>query len=203
MRVAHTTIVGALLAACLCACGDTGSTGSVADRAHEAGSALAPRSRQGVPRASADHDGDEDNKTGSLYEADDKSVPAFGHRASGSDLRELRSLAERYYAAAAAQNGAAACLLIGAALREGLVEQHGGASGPSRAGDCASVVAKLLRSSGRSATELAGVAITGAFVEEGRGSVMLRLPDGEIRYLPVEREGGTWKVGSILDQAVG
>ncbi len=131
------------------------------------------------------------------------SVLGFGHGASPGDRRTVTRLVKRYYAAAAAEDGATACSLIPSNLARAVPEDYGQAPGPRylRGGKtCSAVMSRLFTYlHRRMASEAATLKVTRVRLKSKGGYAVLRFNAPPERELNVVREGGTWKVGSLLD----
>ena len=134
-----------------------------------------------------------------------KLVTEYGQEASPADKQAITALVNRYYAAAAADDGATACSLIYSPLSESVAEDYGQAPAPaSLAGTtCQVVMSKLFRQvPGQPSAVLATTEVTGVRVKGRKGYALLRsktMPEGDI---PVERELGTWKIGTLIGSAL-
>lgn len=153
--------------------------------------------------AGGDHDGDTDDKGGGFYDGDDHGVRYFGHAADAADRRAVVRLLHRYYAAVASVNSVAVCELLDPNLASSLGEA-GGIS--SKAGShsyidtCAVTVSKHLKGAlGRTRAELLAIRSVAVRVRGDRGFGLLRVPPSELRYMPVRRNRGAWKVEALID----
>jgi hypothetical protein len=130
-----------------------------------------------------------------------KDITEYGQEASSADRHAITALVKRYYAAAAADDGATACALIYSPLSESVAEDYGQAPGPAslQGRTCQVVMSKFFRQvPGQPAAVLATTEVTGVRVKGRRGFALLRskaVPEGDI---PVERELGTWKIGTLI-----
>lgn len=134
-----------------------------------------------------------------------KAIAEYGHEASPADKQAITALVKRYYAAAAADDGATACSLIHSTLSESVAEDYGQAPGPAnlRGKTCEVVMSKLFRQlPGQPGPVLAATEVTGVRVEGRKGYALLHstaIPEGDIA---VEREVGTWRVGTLIGGAL-
>lgn len=134
-----------------------------------------------------------------------KAITRFGHDAAPGDKQAITALVKRYYAAAAADDGATACALIYSPLSESVAEDYGQAPAPaSLAGKtCQVVMSKLFRQvPGQASAVLASTEVTGVRVKGMKGYALLRskaIPEGDI---PVERELGVWRIGTLIGEAL-
>jgi hypothetical protein len=134
-----------------------------------------------------------------------KAIVEYGQEASPTDKQAITALVKRYYAAVAADDGATACSLIHSPLAESVAEDYGQAPGPvSLSGKtCAVVMSKLFRQlPEQPASVLAATEVTGVRVKDRKGFALLHstaIPEGDI---PVERELGVWRVGTLVGGAL-
>jgi hypothetical protein len=130
-----------------------------------------------------------------------KAITEYGREASPAERQAITALVNRYYAAAAADDGATACVLIYSPLSESVAEDYGQAPAPaSLAGKtCQVVMSKLFRQvPGQSSAVLATTEVTRVRVKGRKGYALLRskaMPEGDIL---VERELGTWRIGTPI-----
>jgi hypothetical protein len=114
----------------------------------------------------------------------------------------VSAVTRRYYIAAAHHDGGGACSLFYLLLRESVVENYGKPPGPPslRGKTCAVVMTKFFKQHHRHlSAEAASLRVTGLRVRRNRGTALLRLGKGPVRYILVARERGAWKVNSLLD----
>lgn len=150
-----------------------------------------------------DRDNDADNKTGSYYDDDDKSIRAFGHAAGAADRRAITALVKRYFTLAAAGDGSRACSLLHPALAKAVPESYGQPPGPAylRGKTCAQVITKLfMRDHEQLNAYLGNLEVTGVRLDRNRGLAVLRFARLPGRQIQVEREHKTWKIGELLDR---
>lgn len=184
MKQLLASVVAVALTLVAGACGGTGKNTNVASNA-ASGSSTATTPHATSPEA------------GPIVE--------YGHEASSADKQAITALVKRYYLAAAKDDGATACSLIYSPLSESVAEDYGQAPGPAylEGKTCAVVMAKLFRHlSGQSPSVLAATEVTGVRVKGRKGFALLRsaaIPEGDI---PVTRELGTWRVGTLIGGAV-
>jgi hypothetical protein len=144
-----------------------------------------------------DADNDDDNPSNSHYDGDDY----FGQAASAADKRAVAALVKRYYTAAAAGDGAAACSLVYAIVAEAVPEEFN--SSALRGKTCAVVATKLFKQRHQQlATDLAKLQVTGVRVKGRRGWVLLSFGEMFERRMLVHREGGAWKIETLLNVGV-
>jgi hypothetical protein len=134
-----------------------------------------------------------------------KVITEYGQEASPADKQAITALVNRYYAAAAADDGAMACSLIYSPLSESVAEDYGQAPAPaSLAGKtCQAVMSKLFRQvPGQPPAVLATTVVTGVRVKGRKAYALLHsktMPEG---YVSVQRELGTWKLGTLIGGAL-
>jgi hypothetical protein len=149
-----------------------------------------------------DRDNDSDNSTGSYYDSDDDALRYFGHAADSVDRRDIAALIERYYSQAVAQDGAAGCTMIVSGIAKSVPEDIGRPPGPPylRGDTCAVVLSKVFKENRRQLMAYAAsLRVTGVRVLGGRAVAILgfrALPGRDFHLL---REGGAWKLESLLD----
>jgi hypothetical protein len=111
----------------------------------------------------------------------------------------VASVVKRYYAALAAGNDATACTLLSSGMSRLIVQQLG--QSPSlRAKGCSGILSVLV--SRQAAAAQATVEVIGVRIKKDRGFALLRskqIPPAEI---PVEREGGVWKLDAVGGSAL-
>jgi hypothetical protein len=137
------------------------------------------------------------------YPHGDNSIQTFGKAAGEADTQAVTSAVKRYYAAVAAGDGAAACALLSSGLSKSIVQGFG-RSPALRGKGCAGILALLFkRQPGKAAESLAAIEVTRVRLKGDRGFALLRsktMPSGEIT---VDREGGAWKIGSLIGSSLG
>lgn len=201
-------LVLGLLSLCLGACGSSAkTTSSPSDTGTTVVSTVtAPTETTPAPvetRADADHDNDihapgDDTRNGSTLD--------YGHAADSSDNRAITALIKRYYAAAEAENGAAACSMLYSVFAEGVPEDYG-QSPPSqpymRGSTCPAVMTLLFKHlHPQLALEVPKLQVARVRLVEHRGLVVLHFGALPEREIYIEREGHTWKVDTLLDNAM-
>jgi ketosteroid isomerase-like protein len=134
-----------------------------------------------------------------------RAITEFGHKASPADRQAITALVKRYYAAAASDDGATACSLIYSTIAESVAEDYGQAPAPaSLSGNtCEVVMSKLFRQVPQQPSAvLATTEVTGVRVNGRKGYALLRsktIPAGDI---PLQRELGTWRIGTLIGSAL-
>ncbi len=213
----------ALLSAGCDACGGAGSAASTTTRRMGTSALVAPVARDlssdydgddygrkslggdaddddiGAP---TDRDGDTDNGSGSYYDGDDSRARDFGHAADTAERTAITALVKRYYTAIAAQDGAAACPMVVSAEASSVPETLGRPGGPpnSRGKTCAVVMSKVFALFHKQlSVEAAELEVTGVRVKGNEGVVVLGFKSLPGRQIGVAREGGVWKVTSLVD----
>ncbi len=207
-----------------CACGSSGkSTVAVSQAAGSGGEEAGTHYlNDGDNDPSSDNDGDDESpgeadddndyqldhpnpKNHSYHDSDDghvgidRRVLDFGHAADATDTRAVSAAVQRYYSLAAADNGTAACQLMISSLAGALVEDYANAPGPSYlrgANSCQAVLSRVFKREHAQVTH--AFVVTGVLIE-GNSAVALmgstEMPASDIR---MQREGGVWKVTSLL-----
>jgi hypothetical protein len=114
----------------------------------------------------------------------------------------VTAVVKRYYAAVAAGDGAAACGLLSSGISKSIVQGFG-RSPALRDKGCPGILSLLFKyRPGQAGASLGAVEVTGVRVKGGRGFALLHsktTPSGEIA---IYREGGTWKIGSLIGSAL-
>jgi hypothetical protein len=169
------------------ACGGTNkNTGSTP-------STTAPNGVSPVRNLEDDNDGDNDNEL----------VRSFAPEASAADTRTVTALVKRYYAAAYADDGATACSLLYTPLAKVIANEYGHSPDTQalHGKTCAAVLSKLFKQEHRRlAAEVAIMKVSTVRVSGNNGLVMLYFSGTRPeRYFAVEREGGIWKMDTLLD----
>ncbi|MGA9285480.1 MAG: hypothetical protein WBV85_08555 [Solirubrobacteraceae bacterium] len=149
-----------------------------------------------------DHDSDSPTRAGYKFpDSDDKATFAFGHSPSTSDRRAIVGVVRRYYAAAAAGDGAEACTLLVPSFAGSVVEDYGGASGPSylQGGKtCQAVLAMLFRHFHGELAE--AITMVEVRVEAGAAQVVISSRTMPASRVLLARQGNSWKVSELLGQ---
>ena len=149
-----------------------------------------------------DQDNDSDNSSGSAFDRDDETIRDFGHAADSADKRAITALIERYYSLAVAQDGAAGCLMIVPSLARSVPEDIGRPPGPPylRGDTCAAVLSKAFKVNRRQLTAYsASLRVTVVRVLRDRAVVIFGFNALSGRLFRLLREGGVWKLESLLD----
>jgi hypothetical protein len=123
----------------------------------------------------------------------------YGHRAGAADRRAVEGVVEGYYAAAASRNGAAECALLAAAVARQFADQQGRA--PATRRSCAVAMASFIKENHHSpGANFARMTLAAVRVDGGHGFALLRIGRRPSGTIAVEREGGTWKIGTFIEQ---
>lgn len=155
---------------------------------------------------SKDNDSDYDNDLKREYtgyhDSDDGSVVDYGHVANPADLLAITKLVNRYYAVIATGNGAVACSMMYSIFAEAVVEDYGQPPGPaySRGKTCAGVMNKILAHF--HAMLVPHRRVTGVRVDGRRGRALVGSREAPAWYIYVKKERGTWRIISLLGQAL-
>jgi hypothetical protein len=148
-----------------------------------------------------DHDYPEDHLkpgNGSYHDRDDSTVIGYAHAASAAQMREIATVARRYYRVADAANGAAACSMIDAPLAAAIPKDYGGALGPvyMHGKTCAVVTSNLFRHSHDQLTD--AVHVTNVRIEGNSARVLLGSRTIPAATLELKERRGVWKVDGLL-----
>jgi hypothetical protein len=180
-----------LLCLALSGCGHTG-------KAHGASATTSATPSEG--RLGLDADEDNDNPTSAHYDGDDNVVLSYGHAASTTDMRAIDTVIKRYYTAAAAGDGRKGCSLLYSLLVETAPEDL--SHTPREGETCVEAMSSFFkRDHSQLKADTVGVGVTRARVKGDSGVVLVRLGSRERRVL-VRREGGMWKIDTLLDMGV-
>ena len=180
----------ALLALGIVACGDDGgddsATGSTAATTQE------------TPGSAAPDGGDSGGASAEfLTPGGDNSIQNFGEEADGGELEAATAALSGFLEARADSDWAAQCEYLAAAAVKPL-EQLGAQSPQLKGKDCAAILESLsggLPASPRASTLVDGVA--SLRVEGERGFALYHGPKGVDYFVPMVKENGEWKVGSL------
>lgn len=189
----------------------TGSASQVASGAAATGNATGTSASSTAPTQGylkGDSDVDDEYGEDNPNHSDDPPLREYGHAASAVDRRAITALVRRYYATAAARNGVAACSLVYAGLTKdpGLTktvpEDHYAPTlqiRVSRGERCAQVTSRLFEQNHQSlVAEATTLRVTGVRVRGRHAVAMLGFRTTSERWIPVTREGGAWRIGSLL-----
>lgn len=137
--------------------------------------------------------------TGLTFDSDDGPVRFYGHEAGAANRQAITTLVTRYYAVAVKEDGAKACPLIHSLIAETIPEDYGELPA-SRGKTCAVVMSKLFKQRHQQLiTDSATLEVISVRVEGGTTLVLLRFAKApEPNYIPVHREGHTWKIWELF-----
>jgi hypothetical protein len=200
----------ALVGLCVGACG---GGGSAPHRSSNVAATAGPRpaDASGVKPAHGYMRDDEDASTDDEgSRSDDLGNRGYGREATPAERRALTVVVSRYYAAASAGDGAAACAQIysklanSSNLEQALPEDQRAAPGSAvfRGKDCAQVESLLFEVDHQQLVgQAATLQVIRARVEGASGLVLLGFRSTGEREIPLQREGGVWKIDAPLDQS--
>jgi hypothetical protein len=135
----------------------------------------------------------------------DNSIQESGSEASGSEFGQAAAVVHLYLDARAAGAWKDACGALSASVTESLTQLTSqGASDAARTPTCPQLLASLSVGLPRSALREAAKADVGAVRVEGDGGfVLFTGAEGTNYFIPIAKEGGTWKVAAIAASPVG
>jgi hypothetical protein len=126
----------------------------------------------------------------------DNSIPTYGTEAPGSQLAAAEAALSGYLSARAEGNWAAACSLISASVAKQLEALAGEAGGTKP--NCAAVYAKLSeRAPAAERADPLTQGLTALRVESPHAFALFVGPGSQQYMMPMEEEGGGWKVTQI------
>lgn len=149
-----------------------------------------------------DRDNDTDNKSGSLYDADDAPVLHYGRPADAADRREVAALVQSYYRAASELKGAAACSMLTSAFVAGTPETLGRPPGPPyySGRTCGQVMTKVFALNINQLRDYVPQLRVIALRRKGSEAIaVLGFQSLPVRFVRVKREHGAWKLNARLD----
>jgi hypothetical protein len=127
----------------------------------------------------------------------DNSIQTYGTESQSSEREEAALIAQAFLRAEAAGRWGEACSYLDAKVREGLEALARKAKGKGIEG-CAGAMAALLAKVPEGALQKAAeIQVLSFRVEGDRGFVVYRDGTGKPYNLPLDREGGEWKVGAL------
>jgi hypothetical protein len=154
--------------------------------------------------------GDDDVDADNYSNSDDYRMRDYGHAANAVDRRAITALVERYYSKAVAEDGAAACSLIYSSLAKDpsltkTVPEDYSSREPHPHGlpgqSCVRATSLLFSQHHEALTaDFATLQVTGVRVNRVHGLALLGFRTTSERWIPVERDGGAWKIDSLLDR---
>lgn len=129
------------------------------------------------------------------YRGGEKSIEEFGDEAEGSGRSAVLGVFTGYLNAIAARDYASACSHLAATVRRSLEQL---AAGSLKGKGCPAILPKLLAPTAPAiAREQAEGRITKVRVEGDRAFVVFHAPGAKLYQMPMQREGGVWKVGLV------
>jgi hypothetical protein len=210
-----------LLGVCADSCGETAKTSSSTSDASSATTASATATspagylndgdKDVIGDYDSDNNHDDDNDSsedykpddnGDYHDSDDGSVTNFGQPADVADSRAITAVVERYYALARAKDGHGACAILLPTLAGAMVEDYGhGSAGPAylSSGTTCPAVLKLLFEHFRGQLD---VAVTGVRLSGDGAQALLGSRTARASSIYVRRQGGTWRIGWLLGEAL-
>jgi hypothetical protein len=133
-------------------------------------------------------------------EGGDNSIQEYGSEPSSAEFAEAAAALHAYLDARAAHAWAAACEYLATGMREALIQQLASGGGKS---SCAAILASLSAGVPDSALREAAAVDAGALRGEGdSGFLLLHGAHGVDWFVPMAREGGTWKVAALAPSAL-
>jgi hypothetical protein len=161
-----------------------------------------PSSSAGTGSSSGSDSSSSASSLAKRYPHGDNSIQTFGKESGEADKQAVTTVVKRYYAAVAAGDGAGACALLSSGISKSIVQSLG-RSAALREKGCPGILSLLFKHRpGQAGASLAVVDVTGVRVKGNRGFALLRsktMPSGEIT---IYREGGAWKIGSLIGSAL-
>jgi hypothetical protein len=154
-----------------------------------------------------DHDFREDHvnpQNNRYHDKDDRNALAYGHEASAADKRAITATVKHYYAIAMTGDGATACSMLASSLVRAAPEDYGGARGPLylRGGDtCQAVLSMTFKHFHAWLTE--PVEVTAVRIGSGGVIAFIGSRSMPASQISLEHHQGTWKIDSLLGQAMG
>lgn len=147
--------------------------------------------------ADRDHDYNE-NVINGYYDADDPEITSYGHAATGAQASALDAFAKRYFAAAAADDGATTCAMIKPSFANSVALTYGSGPAPAymRGSTCSAVMAGLFQHIHSQVA--APITVSAIRVQGHTAKVVVGSPAIPVSFLPMEREGSTWKLVGLI-----
>ena len=128
---------------------------------------------------------------------DDNSVQEFGSEASEPEFDEAAAAVHGFFDARVRGDWETACSYLAKDVSKSLVELTGN-SEELQGEDCAGIMEALSQGAPQSAFKAAAVADIGSLRVEGeRAFVLYRGSGGTVFAMPMQNEGGSWKLGSL------
>lgn len=209
MKATRALLAIVLVGFCLTACGSDPVTGSkrASNPSPKIGASKPDTGISSpVPTGSYlkdDGDKDSDDEAHKGKRADDLDdqpfLNAYGRKAGPSERRTITTLIKSYYTAAAAGDAAKVCSLLSGSLSAGLTEQHNPTGSVGKT--CATEVSRLLSSKHMqfAEDEVATMVVSSVRAKGDLGLAVLGFRKVPERAILIEREGATWKIGSLFD----
>lgn len=159
--------------------------------------------KPGAISGALEHDGDADDDSPGVgaRDFDNDASPTYGAPAAPTDEQAIVALVKSYYAAAFSDNGGRACLLMGRAAREALLEADGRERGsrPSRGASCAQAASRFFRRHRRELSEgIALLRVPVVQVHGNRGWAVVSLGGAREHVAFLHREAASWKLNQML-----
>jgi hypothetical protein len=194
MKSLLTLLAIVLLSVAATACGAGKGAGSPSQVSSNAAAS------SGTPAAGADNDND---PKGRIDDINDSAVFNSGHAASVADKQAVTVLIKRYYAAALAGDGAAACSMINSTLVKAIPEDYGRGGPPYlRSGKTCTAILMLVFKHVHHLliAEVPRLEVTRVrLLGNNLALAVLGFKGMPEREISVGREGGAWKMYSLLD----
>jgi hypothetical protein len=136
------------------------------------------------------------------HKGGDNSIPEYGEEASDQEREEAADALHGYLDSLAAQRWEAACSYLSASQLAMLDQLPEISKQQSDLEGCPEVLAALNGGASQGALEVAAkVDVASLRVEEDRAFMLYRGADGENYVMPMIREEGAWRVGSLAGTA--
>jgi len=165
-----------------------------------------PDEDDGSKPTATDGDGDNDSSARGRYDGDDSKTVHLGHAASGSEGAAIAALVRRYYSAAYKQDGAEACSMLYSIFAEAVPEDYGTVPpgpGYARGTTCQAVLTKVFSHfREKIAYDVPRLQISQIRVLRRSGIVLLSFGSRPERVIHIMREGHSWRIMSMLDEAM-
>lgn len=147
--------------------------------------------------ADRDHDYNE-NVINGYYDADDTEITRYGHAGIGSQASALDAFAKRYFTAAAADDGATTCAMIKPSFANSIALTYGSGAGPvyMRGSTCSAVMTRLFQHIHSQVA--APITVSAVRVQGHTARIVVGSPAAPASFLPMEREGSTWKLVGLI-----
>jgi hypothetical protein len=157
-------------------------------------------------RSTADTDADGDDDDLEMHrgyrDRDDREVLSYGHPASPRERRLIEGLVRRYYEAGAVADGATACSMMPAPFVKAVPEDYGSSAEPAYMhGTTCAVVATLFFKHFHNMVA-APFRITSVRLDGDKALVLMGSRAWVAGFLPLQREGGEWKIIGLLTEAL-